>query len=72
MSDGAPDYDEIRQIIVPEVVWDQLVRFFTSNGLGLGRLPEEASLSSIPTYILVPTEAALREAAAEIAAEEGL
>ena len=72
MRDDAPDYDEIRQIIIPEGAWVQVERFFNSNGITLGRLPDQLSEGDIPTYILVPTDAALREAAQQIAAEDGL
>lgn len=72
MSDGAPDYNEIRQIIIPEVAWSQVEAFFASNGIMLGRLPDQLAEGDIPTYILVPTDEAMRRVAAQIAVEGGL
>jgi len=73
MSSDAPEHGETRQIIIPDHAWEHVERFFNANGVALGRLPEGiAAADDIPTYILVPTEEALRRAAQEIAAEEGL
>lgn len=68
----APGHDELRQIIIPESAWAGVERFFNANGVTLGRLPDQLTEGDIPTYILVPTDEALRRAVAEIAAEEGL